>query len=288
MNSLPLFSVLIANYNNGKYLSEAIESVRKQTYTNWEIIIVDDFSTDNSKDIYQLYAEDNRIKIFYSKENNGCGYTKRRCVELALGDLCGFLDPDDALLPDALSSMVEAHQKEQEASLVYSTYIYCDEFLNEIRINKNPREIPNDTDYLHFNKGSVHAFASFKRALYLKTSGIGSNFKRAIDQDLYYKLEEAGNLFFLDRPLYLYRFHEGGISVNNNVYKALFWHIKAIEDACIRRGIQNEAETIVSDLISNSIANPKIEIQELKNKLNSYIKPNFKTVLKCLYRWIRH
>ena len=75
----PLFSVLIANYNNGKYLMEAIESVRQQTYTNWEIILVDDASTDNSKDIYRELENDSRIHIFYNEQNKGCGYTKRRC-----------------------------------------------------------------------------------------------------------------------------------------------------------------------------------------------------------------
>ena len=52
MTNQPLFSVLIANYNNGKYLMDAIESVRRQTYTNWEIILVDDSSTDNSCELY--------------------------------------------------------------------------------------------------------------------------------------------------------------------------------------------------------------------------------------------
>lgn len=59
MNATPLFSVLIANYNNGKYLMEAIESVRQQTYANWEIILVDDGSTDNSKELYSELQKDN-------------------------------------------------------------------------------------------------------------------------------------------------------------------------------------------------------------------------------------
>ena len=53
MNEKPLFSVLISNYNNGKYLMEAVDSVRKQTYPNWEIVLVDDCSTDNSKELYE-------------------------------------------------------------------------------------------------------------------------------------------------------------------------------------------------------------------------------------------
>ncbi|MBR5957742.1 MAG: glycosyltransferase family 2 protein [Salinivirgaceae bacterium] len=83
----PLFSVLIANYNNGRYLQEAVDSVRSQTYTNWEIILVDDASTDNSKELYKELEKDSHIHIFYNEENKGCGYTKRRCAELAKGEV---------------------------------------------------------------------------------------------------------------------------------------------------------------------------------------------------------
>ena len=91
MTNQPLFSVLIANYNNGKYLMDAIESVRQQTYTNWEIILVDDCSTDNSHELYKELEQDERIHIFLNDQNHGCGYTKRRCAELANGEICGFL-----------------------------------------------------------------------------------------------------------------------------------------------------------------------------------------------------
>ena len=118
MTNQPLFSVLIANYNNGKYLMDAIESVRKQTYTNWEIILVDDSSTDNSHELYKELDQDERIHIFLNDQNRGCGYTKRRCAELANGEICGFFDPDDALLSEALEVMVGTHGKHPAASMI--------------------------------------------------------------------------------------------------------------------------------------------------------------------------
>ena len=104
----PLFSVLVANYNNGTYLQEAIDSVLAQTYDNWEVVLVDDKSTDESLAIYGKYATDKRFKIYHNDANRGCGYTKRRCAELAAGELCGFLDPDDALMPEALETAIPA------------------------------------------------------------------------------------------------------------------------------------------------------------------------------------
>ena len=142
MSDQPLFSVLIANYNNGKYLMEAIESVRQQTYTNWEIILVDDGSTDNSADLYKELQKDERIHIFFNDENKGCGYTKRRCVELAQGELCGFLDADDALTTDALQEMVQAHKDNEDAGLIHSRYYESSKDLEIIGISTGQGGIP--------------------------------------------------------------------------------------------------------------------------------------------------
>ena len=68
----PLFSILIANYNNGRYLQEAIDSVLAQTYTNWEVVIVDDKSTDNSFEIYEKYKDDPRFHVCFNDVNRGC------------------------------------------------------------------------------------------------------------------------------------------------------------------------------------------------------------------------
>ena len=160
MTNQPLFSVLIANYNNGKYLMDAIESVRKQTYTNWEIILVDDASTDNSHDLYKELEKDERIHIYCNEQNQGCGYTKRRCAELANGELCGFLDPDDALTENALEAMVVAHKKHQDASMVYSRYYVCDANLNVQSISEHQHIIK--TSFLEEQHGAISVFVAFK------------------------------------------------------------------------------------------------------------------------------
>ena len=119
--SSPLFSILIANYNNGKYIKETLDSVYAQDYTNWEIVIVDDASTDESKEVYKEYENDSRINIYYNEDNKGVTYTKWRCVEHAKGELCGFLDPDDVILPQTLSLMVKTHFLDEDISIVSST-----------------------------------------------------------------------------------------------------------------------------------------------------------------------
>ena len=162
-----LFSVLIANYNNGRYLQEAIDSVLEQTYTSWEIVIVDDKSTDNSFEIYEKYRDDKRFRFYYNEKNEGCGYTKRRCAELAKGELCGFLDPDDALMPTALEVMVKAHAEHPECSLIYSTcYRYSGDRNEDMPIWDYIGEIPEESDFLIYKKKIVSHFVSFKKDAY--------------------------------------------------------------------------------------------------------------------------
>ena len=115
-------SVLIANYNNGCFLQTAIDSVYSQDYSFWEIIIVDDKSTDESFSVYEKYSKDERIRVFYNESNRGVGFTKRRCVDNARGDICCFLDPDDVLVGnDVLSIMAKEHNDHPEVSMVYSS-----------------------------------------------------------------------------------------------------------------------------------------------------------------------
>ena len=237
----PLFSVLIANYNNGRFLQEAIDSVLEQTYPNWEVIIVDDKSTDNSFEIYEKYKDDGRFHIYYNEKNMGCGYTKRRCVELANGDICGFLDSDDALEKDAIEVMVSEHIRYEGVSLVYSRCFWTDSHLVVLYVSRCQCELPQGVSFLEYGRGAIFHFATFKRAYYNQTVGIDVHYKRAVDHALFFLLEEVGSVSFVDKPLYYYRFNTGrNISTNKNTNRAFFWDLMIMRDACRRRGVDLE------------------------------------------------
>lgn len=211
----PLFTVMMANYNNGRFLQEAIDSVLAQTFTDWEIVLVDDASTDDSRQVYERYAEDPRFRIYHNETNRGCGYTKRKCVELAQGELCGFVDSDDALMPTALEVMVKAHAEHPECSLIYSTcYRYSGDRNAEMPIWDFIGAIPADSDFLIYHKRLVSHFVSFKKSYYNRTVGMDVTLRCAEDRDLYYKLEEVGKLLHLPVPLYYYRVNnENSVSI---------------------------------------------------------------------------
>ncbi len=247
MGRAPLFSVLIAQYNNACFLKQAIESVCEQTYLNWEIIIVDDCSTDNSNELYKEYENDERIHIFYNKKNNGEGFTKKRCVELANGELCGFLDPDDVLLPDALQNMVDVHLTIPNVSEVFSRMYICDEALN-VTDESRRLVIAKGRNYFTNRDYEPEHFVSFKKSFYDKTAGIDPHKRMAADQDMYTKLEEVGDVYFLDKFTLKYRRHKGGLSYGKSMNKTWFWQLIVRYETCIRRGLSVD-EYVIEDFL---------------------------------------
>lgn len=260
MTNQPLFSVLIANYNNGKYLMDAIESVRQQTYTNWEIIIVDDGSTDNSHELYKELEKDERIHIYLNEQNHGCGYTKHRCAELANGEICGFLDPDDKIEPYALKMEVDIHIKYPNVSIVYSKVRFCDAEYNTIREGFLPPFEKGDT-YFDYRWHGAMNFASYKKSFYILTDGINPNLMAAVDQDLYFKIEEVGDIYALDEYTYKYVVtgHENSIANDFRKYASTwFWNLIARRDTCARRNLSErilipDFQRILDDYVSQVV-----------------------------------
>lgn len=236
----PLFSILIAQYNNGKYFEDCYNSIIGQTYHNWEVIIVDDGSTDDSVDVMKrTIGEDSRFTIELLAENKGCGFAKRRLVELAKGEICGFVDPDDAITECAVSVMIDAHQRNPQISIAYSDCIFCDVELAKIHEKKTKQVTSHD---LYFNNyyAEIFAWTTFKKKFYDITDGINPDLRRAIDQDLVMRLYEVGEVLHLPEFLYRYRKHERGISTMSNAGKAKYWHWVVIMDAAKRRGVNYE------------------------------------------------
>jgi glycosyltransferase involved in cell wall biosynthesis len=231
-----LFSILIANYNNGHFFKDCYQSLIRQTYTNWEVIIVDDASTDNSVSVLeQLVLKDNRFKLFQNKENKGCGFTKRACVKFANGTIAGFVDPDDSIHLNALELMVNAHTEHPEVAIITSKYESVDIKMNFVSEGFHGSAIPSNKSYLTHGQGAMTHFATFKKEMYAKSEGISPVLKRAVDQDLYFNMEEQGPHLFLDKVLYKYRVHANSISQHDNLFKAHYWHFYAMRAAFIRR-----------------------------------------------------
>lgn len=232
-------SLLVACYNREPFVREAVASAVGQTCADIEIVALDDGSTDGTWGLLRELAEQHsRLKIFQNAGNRGVGYTKRRLIELSSGGLFGFLDPDDALRPDAVEIMVREHLAHPQWGTVHSRQENCDEHLNPLGTYKGKPLQPGQT--LLERGGSLSHFCVFKRSYYNQTAGMGAHFRLAEDIDLYLKMEEVGGIGFVDQPLYLWRNHAGGIFQGCADNRALFWTALARYEACVRRGINPE------------------------------------------------
>ena len=231
----PLISILIANYNNAEYIHDSVESVIAQSYKNWEIIFIDDGSDDDSLKAISNFKGNLKIKIFENKANKGCGFTKARCLQEANGVYCAFLDPDDTLEKDCIKKLYEIISKDENLSMVTSQHRVCDKRLNEVSISPFNKGMNNNKTYFTSNDFHVTAFTLFSKKKYEMTNGINIELKRAVDQDLYYKLDEVGSITFLIEVLYHYRKLEGSLASGKNSLKAKYWHALVINDTYYRR-----------------------------------------------------
>jgi len=227
------FSILMANNNNANYIEEAIESVISQSYANWELIIVDDCSHDNSIEIIKRYLNDKRIKLINHKKNQGYGAALKTAAENASNNVLGILDADDKLHYTALEVMAKAYQENPNCGFIYSTMWDCDAELQNCQVNKwiGPT-IPEKSNIYNT---SISHFKTFTRTAYLKTPGFDPKQKKGVDKDIIFKLEEVTDLKYVDQPLYYYRQHTGGISQSQKHFKSDYYHYYAKLKAYKRR-----------------------------------------------------
>lgn len=219
MDKNVLISIVTACYNQGHFIKNAIKSIVKQTHTNWELIIVDDNSTDSSlgeiKKIVKKYNIENKTKIFKNDENKGYGVSLDRGIRESSGELIAVVDADDALAEkDALKIERDVHIKRPDAALVYSNYIECDAQLKPKRTYKT-RALKENEQYLG-TKIRISHFKMFKKKCYEMTAGINPKLRQCVDKDLNLRLEEVGKLVYVDADLMYYRIHSDNLSLTTH------------------------------------------------------------------------
>ena len=147
----PLVSVIMPAYNAEKYISEAIQSVISQTYTNWELFVLDDCSTDGTAEIAEGFANaDSRIRLLRNPQNLGVARTRNRGFDLANGEWIALLDSDDVWHSDKLEKQLTV-AKEIGAEIIYCSY----SLMNESGEHLSDFIVPKTTSYDDMLKESV-------------------------------------------------------------------------------------------------------------------------------------
>ena len=233
-------SILIANYNNGHFFGDCFESLVAQNEKNWEAVVIDDASTDNSVEIItEMIKNDERFRFFQNEKNTGYQRTLIKAIQLSTAPIFARLDPDDTLSSNAIEKSLQAHNQFPEVGLVYSNISVCDKNLVEDFVHKGKQVNSLGREYYNLN-GEMSAFASFKRKFYDQTSGIDPFNRRAEDKDIYMKMCEVAPVKYIDEVLYQYRIHDKATSTISNWEKADFWHMVALIKMAERRNINIE------------------------------------------------
>jgi glycosyltransferase involved in cell wall biosynthesis len=210
---MPLISVIIPAYNNEKTIRETIESVLNQSFRDWEIIIINDCSTDSTLEIISS-IQDDRIKVF-SYPNAGVSVSRNRGFYLSKGEFIAFLDADDLWTPDKLESQLKALQANPQAAIAYSWIDRIDESGKFVTKGNYKNFSGNIYPHLIVQNFLETASNALIRAEALKAVG---NFDSALtpaeDWDMYLRLAENYHFVVVPRPQILYRLTANSQSTN--------------------------------------------------------------------------
>ena len=208
----PLVSLLMPAYNSARYIKYAVDSVLKQTYENWELIIVDDCSDDGTWEVaYMLSTYDSRIKAYRNEENLGIVKNRKKAYTLSTGDLVGHLDNDDILERYSLDEMVRSFDQLPNVGLIYSDLAQIGE--------KGEHQLYSESKTFDINVLHQHGwrhFGMYRRKVMDVIDGYNEKLVSACeDGDLFMQISEKFPIVRLPKVLYLYRAHSGNNSANN-------------------------------------------------------------------------
>lgn len=214
---MPKVSVVIPSYNCAKYLPEAINSVLKQSFRNYEIIVVDDGSTDNTKEI--LNSFNGKIKYLF-QQNSGHSIARNNAISKASGKYVAFLDADDIWLPNKLMEQIEFLDAAPDVGMVHSNIIFIDE--NGKHMNypmRNNKFLSGKIfNYLLTRKAHISSPTVVIRKECLDKIGLfDENLTRlgSEDRDLWLRITKEYEVKYLDKPLAYYRIRKNSQSSNS-------------------------------------------------------------------------
>lgn len=208
-----LVSVVIATYNMGRYLPQAVQSVLSQSYTNVEVQIVDDGSSDDTSAVLQQWREDPRVRV-HRQENGGQARAKNQGVALSRGRFVAFLDADDLWVPDKLARQMPLFKGHPEVGVVYSDFQCVDGDGNPLR--QGPMRLRRGwvsaalliENFIGYSGGVV------RRVCLERYGGFDETLRMGIDYDLWLRLSAHYQFDFVPEKTVHYRIWPGQMSKN--------------------------------------------------------------------------
>lgn len=216
-----LVSIIMPSWNTAKFIAESIQCVIDQTYQNWELLIVDDCSTDNTDEIVEPFLNDERINYFHNEKNSGAALTRNKAMREAQGEWVAFLDSDDLWTPDKLEKQVK-FMVNHGYVLSYTEYEKIDEEDKPLNIYVTGPDVVNKRKMYNYDYiGQLTMMYSAKHFGLIQIKDIKKNNDYAIRLQLYKKPGTEAHL--LKENLAKYRIRKKSIS-HDKISKKLKSH----------------------------------------------------------------
>lgn len=201
-------SIVLPVYNGAAYLRQALDSILVQTWSDYELIIVDDASTDESPDIIREYSEkDKRIRAFRNEKNRKLPQSLNIGFSHATGDLYTWTSDDNLLFPECLEHLAKVFEEHPETGLVYARQNYIDEKGTVYA----ERDYPDDPDDIYF-KDTVGACFMYRKEVQETLGGYDTSKFLVEDYDFWLRAYEQFRFYYLPEVLYSYRTHKGSLT----------------------------------------------------------------------------
>ena len=222
-----LVSIIMPSYNTAQYIEKTIKSVLDQKYTNWELIIVDDCSTDNTDEVVKKYLNDKRIKYLKNEQNSGAAISRNRALRAARGQWIAFLDSDDLWMPEKLEKQI-CFMKEKGYFFSYTDY-------EEINAEGNrtgtfvtgPKKITKTGMYNYCWPGCLTVMYDATKVGLIQISDI----KKNNDYAMWLKVCKKADCYLLDECLGQYRKGRVGSVSTHSIKTMIGWHYRLFHEA---------------------------------------------------------
>lgn len=226
MKNKDLVSIVMPSYNTADYIEDSIKSVLSQSYSNWELIIVDDCSIDCTDIVVSKYLIDKRIKYIKNTANSGAAISRNRALREAKGKWIAFLDSDDLWDSQKLEKQIK-YMCNNDYHFSYTNYVEIDEKgkPNGRRVT-GPKRINKQGMYNYCWMGCLTVMYDANVVGLIQIEDI----KKNNDYAIWLKVCRKANCYLLDEDLAKYRKREGSIS-NHGYIKLIKWHYKLFHDA---------------------------------------------------------
>ncbi len=226
-----LVSIITPSYNTAKYIAKTVESVQAQTYTNWEMIIIDDCSTDNTDDVIKPFLEDKRIKYLKNDQNSGAAISRNYALREAKGKWIAFLDSDDLWLPEKLEKQLN-FMKSNGYYFSYTRYEEIDENANPLnKIITGPKKITKHGMYNYCWVGCLTVMYDAEKIGLIQIEKMKNN----NDYAMWLQACKKADCYLLDENLAKYRRGRTGSISTQSYTKLIKWHYKLYR-LCDKKG----------------------------------------------------